>query len=362
MTDPPQSSAPQITLDRLRRIQATLERRSAGRDPANIRQVGFAPQVAERIRRGNLPTRRTDRPSSFSLPVTAQFDVKQKRQRLPAAERIESTESVRLLERNSRTYLTLELATDVLETGDILPTGVRVENGGVHATTAVVVRWTTVEPVPLIGSQEDAQDFRWRWGVLTVAHLFNNPQGTNSSARVERLVTCGVGPATVCGQMIVRGRVPGGPDISLIETGLDRLWLSGLLPQPHGPGLATASQQQLLHWIATGTEGVYIGDGVTHNWRWQTYYPELSIPQLGRLRHIVRYQSTATQAKEIPFGPGSSGGVLIAGGIPIGIQIAATGPLFQDAFAQCFDVSLAWLKKRLRATALELVHIPLDSS
>lgn len=362
MADPPQSSAPQITLDRLRRIQATLERRSAGRDPANIRQVGFAPQVAEPARRDYSLSRSTARPNSFSLPVTAQFDVKQKRQRLPAKQRIESTESVRLLERISRTYLTLELATDVLETGDILPTGVRVDNGGEHATTAAVVRWTTVEPVPLIGNQEDAQDFRWRWGVLTVAHLFNNQQGTNSSPRVERLATCGVGPTTVCGQMIARGRVPGGPDIGLIETGLDRLWLSGLLPQPHAPALASASQQQLLHWIAAGTKGVYIGDGVTHNWRWQTFYPELSIPQLGRLRHIVRYQSTAMQAKDIPFGPGSSGGILVAGGIPIGIQIAATGPLFQEAFAQCFDVSLAWLKKRLRATALELVHIPLGSS
>lgn len=362
MTDPSHSGAPLLTLDRLRRIQATLERRVAGRDPANIRQVGFAPQAAERGRSERSASQLTTHPSSASLPVTAQFDVKRKRQRPPAGERIESVESVRLLERASRTYLTLELDTDVLETGDILPTGVRVENGGDYATTSAVVRWTKVEPAPSIGNLEDAQDFRWRWGVLTVAHLFSNLLGARGGARVERLATCGAGPETVRGQMIARGRVPGGPDISLIETGLDRLWLSGLLPRPHGPPLATASQQQLLHWIAMGSEGVYIGDGVAHHWRWQTFYPELSIPQLGRLRHIVRYQSTGVQTKAIPFGPGSSGGVLVAGGIPIGIQIAATGPLFQEAYAQCFDVSLAWLKRRLRATALELVHLPLGTS
>lgn len=348
----PHSQTPQLTFDSLRRIQATLERRVAARDPANIRQVGFAPQSAADVRRERTAT----------LPITAQFDVKRKLQRLPTDRRIKSVESVRLLKRASGSYLALNLRTDVLQTGEILPTGVRVENGDDYATTSVVVRWSKVDPAPAIAKLEDALDFRWRWGVLTVAHLFNKPPGTANGTRVERLIRCGVGPQTIRGQMIARGKVPGGPDISLIETGLDRLWLSGLLPRPHGLSLATASEQQLLHWIATGAEGTYIGDGVIHNWRWQTFYPELSISPLGRLRHIIRYQSAAPQTGGAPFGPGSSGGVLVAGGIPIGIQIAATSPFFRDAFAQCFDVSLAWLKKRLRATALDLVHLPLGST
>lgn len=348
----PHSETPQLTLDSLRRIQATLERRVAARDPANILQVGFAPQSAGHLRRERTVT----------LPVTAQFDVKRKLQRLPKDRRVKSIESVRLLERASGSYRALNLRTDVLQTGEILPTGVRIENGEDYATTSVVVRWSKVEPAPGIVKLEDALDFRWRWGVLTVAHLFNQPPGPASGARVERLITCGVGPQTIRGQMIARGKVPGGPDISLIETGLDRLWLSGLLPRPHGPRLVTASEQRLLQWIAAGAEGTYIGDGVTHNWRWQTFYPELSISPLGRLRHIIRYQSAAPHTGGVPYGPGSSGGVLVVGGIPIGIQIAATSPLFQDAFAQCFDVSLAWLKRRLRATALDLVHLPLGST
>lgn len=376
MIDPRLADPPQLTLDQLRRVQATLERRVAARDAANIRQVGFAPYratgvntplafgilTADRLTADTLTADKlTSGQPRLSLPVTAQFDVTRKLRQLPADRRIASVESVRLLERLSSSYLTLQLDTDVVQTSEIMPTGVRVDSGDEHATTSVVVRWTQVTPPPAMRDVEDAQDFRWRWGMLTVAHLFKNSPPKSAGTRVERLVHCGAGPESIRGEMIARGRIPGGPDISLIETGLDRLWFSGLLPQPAGPSLVTPSQRQLLRWIHHGTEGVCVGDGVTHNWRWQTFYPQLSIPQLGRLRHIVRYQSTAVHTQQVPFGPGSSGGVVVAGGIPIGIQIAATGPFFQEAFAQCFDVSLAWLKKQLRATALELVHVPLGA-
>ncbi len=354
----------QLTLERLQRIQATLERRVAARDPDNIRQVGFAPQLAPESvhREPSAPpatdTVATDTSHALNLPITAQFDVRLKLQRLPSHKRIESFEAVRLLERTSRSYLTLKLATDVLQTEEILPTGVRVQSGDDYATTSSVVRWTKVAPMPPIANVEDAQDSRWRWGVLTVAHLFHKPGSPASVTRVERLASCGLGPDTVRGQVIAQGRVPGGPDISLIETGLDRLWLSGMLPQPAGPSLRIAGERQLLPWIAHGTVGTYIGDGAAHPWQWQTFYPQLSIPQLGRMRHIVRYRCTAEHTSVQPFGPGSSGGVIVAGGIPIGLQVAATSPSFQDAFAQCFDVSLIWLKKQLRATALDLVHLP----
>ncbi len=354
---------PQLTLERLQRIQATLERRVAARDPDNIRQVGFAPHPAESLQpellASQAPATAATGPSQADkFPVTAQFDVKQKLQRPSSDKRIDSIEAVRLLDRASGNYFKLSLPTDVLQTEEILPTGVRVQSGDDFATTSSVVRWTKAAPVPAIANLDDAQDSRWRWGVLTVAHLFNKPGSATSYTRVERMATCGLGPETVRGQVIAQGRVPGGPDISLIETGLDRLWLSGLLPQPAGPSLAIASEQQLLMWIARGTEGMYIGDGVSHRWWWQTFYPQLSIPQLGRVRHIVRYRAMAEPSGTLPFGPGSSGGLIVAGGIPIGMQIAATSPWFQEGFAQCFDVSLTWLKTHLRATALDLVHVP----
>lgn len=349
LTTAPSQLVPEpLSFDRLRRLQASLARRVVQRDAANILQVGFAPL-------------RSDRPTidpEQSLPVTAQFDVLRKLQRVTNEQRIAPVESVRLLDRKSRCYRQLDLQTDVLPTGNIVPTGVRVESGADYATTGVVVRWTKSNPVPAVDTLEQAQDPRWRWGVLCVAHLFAKQSvATTAQARVERQATCGVGPDSVRGDVIARGRVPGGPDISLIETGLDRLWLSGLLPQPHAPRLLPASQSQLLGWISTGTEGTFLGDGVTYAWQWQTFYPELQIAALGRLRHIVRYQSNANPINSHPFGPGSSGGVLVAGGIPIGLQIAAINPDFQVAFAQSFDVSLQWLQNRLRATALHIVHL-----
>lgn len=337
-----------LSFDRLRRLQTSLSRRVAQRDADNILQVGFAPQ-------------RTDRPvieSLPSLPVTAQFDVQRKLQRVPNERMVAPVESVRLFDRNTRSYLQLDLQTDVLTTGNIVPTGVRVESGADYATTSVVIRWTKVAPVPTVDTIEQAQDPRWRWGVLCVAHLFRTKSSaTTAQARVERQSTCGVGPESVRGEVIARGRVPGGPDISLIETGLDRLWLSGLLPHPNAPRLLAASESQLLDWISSGTQGTFLGDGVTHSWQWQTFYPELQIESLGRLRHVVRYQSSDKPTNSHPFGPGSSGGVVVAGGIPIGLQIAAISPDFQVAFAQSFDVSLQWLQNRLRATALHIVHL-----
>lgn len=348
MTAPSQAGPEPLSFDRLRRLQASLARRVVQRDAANILQVGFAPQ-------------RNDRPTiapQQSLSVTAQFDVQRKLQRVPSERRVSPVESVRLLDRSSRSYLQFELHTDVLPTGNIVPTGVRVESGADYATTSVVVRWTKITPVPTVDTIEQAQDPRWRWGVLCVAHLFAKQSSTTpTQARVERQTTCGVGPDSVRGEVVARGRVPRGPDISLIETGLDRLWLSGLLPHPNAPKLQPANESQLLDWISTGTEGTFLGDGVTHAWQWQTFYPELQIESLGRLRHIVRYQSSANPTSSHPFGPGSSGGVLVAGGIPIGLQIAAINPDFQTAFAQTFDVSLQWLQNRLRATALHIVHL-----
>lgn len=351
MNVPSQAGPEPLSFDRLRRLQASLTRRVVHRDTENIQQVGFAPQ-------------RTDRPvivSEPSLAVTAQFDVTRKLQHVPSEQSVAPVETVRLLDRRSRNYLQFGLQTDVLPTGNVVPTGVRVENGAEFATASAVVRWTKIAPASAIDTIEQAQAPGWRWGVLCVAHLFTKRSAaTTAQARVERQISCGVGPASVQGDVVARGRVPGGPDISLIETGLDRLWLSGLLSRPNAPKLIPASEPQLLDWISNGTEGTFLGDGVTHAWQWQTFYPELHIASLGRLRHIVRYQASDNANNHHPFGPGSSGGVLVAGGIPIGLQIAAINPAFQVGFAQSFDVSLQWLKNRLRATALHIVHLIME--
>lgn len=340
------STAPTLNFDRLRRIQTTLTRRARERDRGNIRAVGFAPGQAEP----------REAAGSANLPITAQFDVQRMLPNVVAAQRIEPIEAVRVLDRQSRHYLQLALATDVMPTGEIVPTGVRIDSDSQFATTSTVVRWTTSLPVPGVPTAFGSEDPRWRWGLLSVAHLFGSDASQPAPAGVERQLTCGQGPDRIAGRVVARGRAVGGPDISLIETGLDRLWLSGMLNKPEAPNIVPAEELQLLRWITHGTDGIFLGDGVQHGWRWQTYYPELAIEGLGKLQHVVRYEALQAAADSDPFGPGSSGGLLLAGGIPIGIQVAAMRPGYRVGFAQTFDASLVWLQKQLRATALHIVH------
>lgn len=342
-----------LNLDQLRRIQATLRRRGQARDQANIRSVGFAPVRLDRLERSrNIP--RT---------VTAQFDVRRKLARVADSKRVKPMESVRLLDRSSQQFAQLTFITDVEQTGDIEPTGVRIDAGTEHATTSAVVRWTKMDPVPEFPSDRLLDDPRWRWGVISVAHLFTALTGSNSPtapANIERRTTCGVGPKLIQGKLIARGRVPGGPDISLVETGLDRLWLSGFLVRPDEPTLLPADERQLMAWVMQGTDGILLGDGRTHSWNWRTYYPELTIDGLGKLQQVIRYEVAGPDSNLPPLGPGSSGGVLVAGGIPIGMHVAAIRPRYRIGYAQTFHVSLSWLRARLRASALQLVSLLVD--
>ncbi|MCA9132727.1 MAG: hypothetical protein KDA45_06220 [Planctomycetales bacterium] len=355
MTEKPATVSPLLSLDGLRRMQLTLTRRAVNRDPRNIHAVGFAPA-------GGRPQERSqpgEATQDSCLPLTAQFDVVSK-QREVVAQRIAPRETVRLLDRRRQHYLRLELPTTVRLSGPIIPTGVRVDADSGRATTSVIVRWTTTRPVPSI-LLADPEDPRWRWGLLTVAHLFAGKVGT-SAARVQRQAACGDGPRDIAGRLVARGRIPGGPDIGLLETGLERLWLSGFLPRLELPSLALAGEPELVRWISSGTHGKMFASGAQLPWRWNAYYPQLSIAGLGRLSEIICYEFSPASSElaarsNAPFGPGNSGGVLVAGGIPIGLQVAAMRPEFRVGYAQAFHTSLAWLKKRLRASAIDIANV-----
>ena len=334
-------------------------RRVMDRDPDNIQSVGFAPLAAHKPAPSGAAT----------LPVMAQFGVRRKRKQVAEAKRISAIESVRLLDRSAQRFDEIDLVTDVEETTPVVPTGVRISTEAAHATTAVVIRWTTIQPVPP-PPESDAgpQDPRWRWGVLTVSHLFaGSDSGRGQSAEVQRKAACEDGPEVIRGRAVARGRIPGGPDAALVETGLDRLWLSGFLPRIGVAPIQPATERSLLKWIASGTAGVFFAAEVSCRWRWRTYYPQMHIDGLGHLKHVVRYEldgegsgrdDAASHPPNVkPLGPGSSGGVLVSGGIPLGIQVAATKPRFQVGYAQMFESSLPWLKSRLRASSLAIVNI-----
>lgn len=347
-----QSAPVALTLDRLRRLQATLWRRVRGRDPDNIHAVGFT--QAEREPGSELPV--------VGLPI-AQFAVHRKLRRVMAARRIEPQETVRLLDRQRDEYDQFEVQTDVLEVQPPLASGVHVLAGLNRATTSLVVRWTTAQPVPPPPTGADRVDLSWRWGVVTVSHLFSNAVDGSVATKlppvqVERRGVCvGGGPAEIGGRVVARGRVPGGPDISLIETGLDRLWLSGFLTSPADPSLPSATPSQLVQWVTSGVDGRVYGDGFSAAWQWRTFYPTLSIPQLGRLQHVIRFELAEPDGSEseLRLAPGSSGSVLVAAGTPLGMHIASEQPRYRVGYAQSFTASLPWLQSALRASELVIV-------
>ncbi|WP_153555916.1 hypothetical protein [Roseimaritima sediminicola] len=343
-----------LSLDRLRRMQRTLLRRVAGRDPRNIVAVGFAPsarQPADHV--GD---------DALAVPVVAQFDVRKKRQAVPEAKRIRPEETLRLLDRDRGGYDDIRLGTRVRQAGGAEPTGVVITASDRRATAAVVVRWSRRRPVPPVPKTSALGADDWRWGVLTVSHLFAHAD-TSGRARVTRKAVCGSGPRDLGGRVVAAGRVPGGPDVALVETGLDRLWLSGFLPRIDVDALDPAAAGDLLRWTQEGTTGRLFATAAA-SWRWEAYYPVLDLKGLGQLQHVIRYRwrGRAAEANKPntpnkPFGPGTSGGVLVAGGIPIGLHIAAESPAYQVGYAQTFLASLPWLKRRLKATAFQMVQV-----
>lgn len=346
-----------LTLDCLRRIHATLLQRRPDSSALQVRSVGFVPH-------GSQSASPADKSKHFDMLV--QYDVQPASESEPV-EPLASWQLVRLRDRQSGRYRQLEVKVQPKVTGGgVVPSGVRIDAENDFATTSVVVCWTKALPTPPLPTEAKPDDPRWRWGIISVAHLFAAPQGAgHGAARIARRVNCRIGPANVAGRVVARGRVPGGPDISLIETGLDRLWLSGFIDHIAAPAIAAANESQLLRWISQGADGLLLGNRVVVPWRWQAFYPELAIDGLGKLKHVVSYEvpdakTTPPPQMMAPLGPGTSGSVIVAGGIPIGLHVAARQPDFRVGYAQSLDLSLAWLKQQTQASHLRIIGLLAD--
>lgn len=311
------------------------------RDQDNIVGVGFGPK-----RRGGRA----------EPGIAARFLVRHKRAQVPESRRIAATESVRLLDRTARQYDEFVFATDVIEAPPPRPVGVSLQQPRNRGTTAAAVRWTSHNTVPEDLSVEDFRDPRWRWGLLTVSHMF--AENDTGSAAVRRLSFGPDQPLSIEGRLVTAGRLPGGPDIALLETGLDRLWLSGFLPNPTARSFTTADESDVLRWIGSGLQGYAHGPGRTVAWRFELYLPEQTLPRLGKLEHLILVAAEGPAPDRQPhFRPGTSGAVFAGGGLPAGLQIAAVAPGYELSYAQLFLSSLPWLRRRLRARRLGIVRV-----
>lgn len=331
----------QLSLADLGRIQRSLTRRVVARDEANIVGVGFGPK----------------RRNGQAQPgIAARFLVRHKRARVPKSRSIAPTEPVRLLDRSRRRYEEFVFATDVIEAPPPRPVGVSLQQPRNRGTTAAVMRWTSQNPVPEDLSVENFQDPRWRWGLLTVSHMF--AEHDTGTAAIRRISFGADQPLSIEGRLVAAGRLPGGPDIALLETGLDRLWLSGFLPTPNTRSFATADEPDILRWIRSGLQGYAHGPGRTTAWRLELYLPEQVLPTLGRLEHLIMVAAEGPAPDRQPhFRPGTSGAVFAGAGLPAGLQIAAVAPGYDLAYAQLFLSSLPWLRQQLKARRLGIVRV-----
>lgn len=328
-----------LSLDDLHHVQRTLQHRVGSRDGANILAVGFGPKC---------------RGGEMIEGLAARFFVRRKKSHVAKSRRIEPVEPVRLFDRRRRRYRQLRLSTDVVQTQPPAPVGVAVRDGSRQATAAAVIRWSTRQPPPPDPQASEPDDPRWRWGLLTVAHLFD---ASTREGRIERVHACGAQPTTIDGAVVAAGRLPGGPDAAVMETGIDRLWLSGFLPDPSAQHPRLAAEDDVLRWIPRGTDGYVHRAGPVRRWRFATYLPEQTIPRLGRLRHVIQFHSDTADHDRHPFAPGTSGSVLVVGGVPAGMQVAAESPNYRTGYAQLFVASWPWLRERLAATRAVLVRV-----
>lgn len=322
-----------LAADAWRRIQRSFLRRVSRWDPENIWAVGFGPKVTE----GRVVNE-----------LAVRFFVHRKQARVAGTRRLPTTAEVRLRNPQRGEYRSLELSTDVEVARPPCCSGVSLAVSQGRATTALVLRWS--EQTEASRQFLEPGDSAWRWGLVTVAHV-----GASARALIARRVVAAGQPERVRGDVILRGRLPGGPDAMLVETDRDWLWLSGLLPDPASAALPVVSQADVLEWIARSAEGYLHSQDAVHRWQFSTYFPEYHIAGLGRLKQVVRFRAEASERR--PLRRGTSGSLLTVAGAPAVMQVAAESPAFEVGYGQTLAAILDWLRAGLRAAHLEVVHV-----
>lgn len=342
---------PQFCGDSLRRLQQTVLRKLRRIDGDNLWAIGFGPKVVD----GNCTNR-------FSIRIFVQ----RKRKRLPHSRRIPDALTVRLFRRDAGRYDTYLLQTDLEETERVALTGVVVrgptaeKSSGskktvtAQSTTSILLRWLD----PRIKEDECRQRAltfsAYRWGLLTVGHLVQ--QKSADVFTIDRNTNCD-GPTTVQGRIVKLKPTRNAPDVVLIESSYEALALSGFVPVAESLPLQPISLGEVTSWLAAAHEGFWHGPRELSRWQFSTYFPELVLPSLGRLEHIIRFQQLGSEGRHALLRPGTSGAILAYQGRPLAMQLAAEAPGFKYGYSQALFYSLDWLRDRLAIAQLEIANV-----
>jgi len=312
-----------FTIAELARMQRTLHGRLREVDAANLAAIGFGMAF------------KGGRPDPSRGPAACLFVPRKHRPRR-AAERIPARVQLRL--RRGSTYQHIELATDVVEIGRVVPTGWTLSTRDVGpATGGAVIAWrapTDTDAITLCG-------------ILTVGHAFGI--GVRPLVRIDPQP----GDLPFNGRLLLRSRrhrasadaaiVRVNPE-SLVDSGLlDVTWVSnGQLDIDAIVEPEIVSLDRLVS--RRGAHGASLRDDTPAPFLVRAILPMMTIGGLGRLRNIIAVWSPAAGA----FLPGTSGSLWEIEGDAAALQVAASPEAYQLGFGQALVTDLAWARHALQ--------------
>jgi hypothetical protein len=315
-----------LTLDELTRIQRTARRHLAVSQDPNLIDVGFG--VA-------LQRDRVDRTRGLVAVVL----VRRKLRRVAADRAI--PDRLRLRLRRAGRFVYVDLATDVVEVPEIVPSGLVFTAPGIGpAMAGAVIAW----------QQPRGRGLRSAFGMLTVGHAFPSadPQLV--------LFDAAPGGSEFNGRLYLKSRRPSAVDAAVVHVQREDLAANALIDansQAHRPrdaanleGLPVLAPADIVQRV--GTRGTSLRGGRRLPFVVHAILPTMTIPTLGHLRNVI----TAHAPGSDTFRPGSSGSVWEIETQPAALQLAATPPTFQLGFGQALTVDLDWARETLaRETA-----------
>lgn len=316
----------QLTRDEAHRLQRSISRGLTDAADDNILAVGFGAAT----KRGRHDPDR---------PFAACVYVARKKKSPGKGTRVRGEVSVRL-KRGDR-FVRVTVPTDVVEAPRLAPSGRFVTRQGEWLGSAgVVVAWKRSVP-------------EWRWGVVTVGHLFD---GTSGSAASLRAVLPN-GAQLPCDRLFRSARTEH-LDSALLEVEPADLVLHGVTavtsPPTARPFWAQNALVSAIH-AASESNQPLVGASlrsfadvapfeVTH------YFPESDqlIPELGNLFDFILVRATE-ETDPAPFIGGTSGSAFDIAGLGAAVQVGHDVDTSMIGAAQFLDTQLFWVRGKLNA-------------
>ncbi len=312
-----------LSLQETERIERRLNRAGAASGDPNFVGVGFGVG----IKLGAIDTER---------PRVVRYFVKRKLKRPSPAFRIPAEITVRIKRKNR--FVRVTLKTDVMEIGNVVPTGVHLHADGREnnvVTTGVLVTWRS-----LLGDR--------CWGIVTVAHGFSASDRGVKIRPIRR--------ASFDGEVIAKTRRGTTFDAALVE-----IKASDVSKIP-GASANSPPQEAIRAMSFDQVRDACEADQAGRSYRLpgpkrlkaMTYFvsPFDFGGKVGKKRHVIQVEADVHSA----FQKGTSGSMWKIGDQPAGMQFAGRCCEFKVGYGHFLCAVLEWAKGSVSGTRFRFVH------